>query len=42
MSLAEPQYRRERTRIGKVSLSTKVYQGVGALPEPRVVRTSAA
>jgi GPH family glycoside/pentoside/hexuronide:cation symporter len=33
VSFAEPRYRRERTRIGKVSLSTKVYQGVGALPE---------
>ncbi len=26
-------YRRERIRVGKVSLSTKIYQGVGALPE---------
>ena len=26
-------YRRERTRIGRVSLSTKFYQGLGAVPE---------
>ncbi len=26
-------YRRERARIGKISIATKFYQGIGALPE---------
>ena len=30
---AEGLYRRERTRIGKVPLSTKFNQAIGALPE---------
>jgi hypothetical protein len=26
------EYRRERVRVGKVPISTKLYQGIGALP----------
>jgi GPH family glycoside/pentoside/hexuronide:cation symporter len=33
LSVAEGLYRRERVRLGKVSLATKVYQAIGALPE---------
>ena len=33
MSVSEGLYRRERVRVGKVSLATKVFQAIGALPE---------
>ena len=33
MTVSEGLYRRDRVRVGKVSLSTKVYQAIGALPE---------
>ena len=33
LSDSEVVYRREHTRVGKVSISTKFYQGIGALPE---------
>jgi len=33
LSVAEGLYRRERVRLGKLSLATKAYQAVGALPE---------
>ncbi|HZC17733.1 MAG TPA: MFS transporter [Caulobacteraceae bacterium] len=33
MSASEETYQRARTRVGKVPLSTKVFQAVGALPE---------
>jgi GPH family glycoside/pentoside/hexuronide:cation symporter len=33
LSVSEGLYRRERVRVGKVSLATKFYQAVGALPE---------
>ena len=33
MSVSQGLYRRERVRVGKVSLATKFYQAIGALPE---------
>ena len=33
MSVSEGLYQRARTRLGKVSVSTKLFQAVGALPE---------
>ena len=33
MSVSEGLYRRERVRVGKVSLATKAFQAIGALPE---------
>ena len=33
LSVSEGLYRRERVRVGKVSIATKVFQAVGALPE---------
>ena len=33
MSVSQGLYRRERVRVGKVSLTTKFYQAIGALPE---------
>jgi GPH family glycoside/pentoside/hexuronide:cation symporter len=33
LSVSQGLYRRERLRVGKVSLSTKFYQAIGALPE---------
>jgi glycoside/pentoside/hexuronide:cation symporter, GPH family len=33
LSVSEGLYRRERVRVGKVSIATKIYQAVGALPE---------
>ncbi|HXQ16962.1 MAG TPA: MFS transporter [Caulobacteraceae bacterium] len=33
MSVSEGLYRRERVRVGKLSLPTKVFQAIGALPE---------
>ena len=33
MSVSEGLYQRDKVRVGKVSLPTKIYQAVGALPE---------
>jgi GPH family glycoside/pentoside/hexuronide:cation symporter len=33
LSVSGGLYRRERVRVGKVSLTTKIYQAIGALPE---------
>ncbi|MFI4976725.1 MAG: MFS transporter [Caulobacterales bacterium] len=33
MSVSEGLYTRERTRVGKVSIATKIFQAIGALPD---------
>jgi Na+/melibiose symporter-like transporter len=33
LSVSQGRYRRERVRVGKVSLATKIFQAIGAVPE---------